>query len=524
MMLNPLHSRFLVLAALIVSTAASVRGEMQLSSVIGDNCVLQRSVKVPVWGRAEPGDEIAVAFAGQDKSTTADRFGRWRVELDPMPASAEGRPLVVTGPDNTVRVDTVYVGDVWLYLSQSWHLGGPPELRVDSASLPPICINASAGVWEHQSHSQRPQMGFGKNGRWSVYKTPGRYFRNDGYYLGLGLARATGAPVGVMGLGASTLESMTPPEGFQAFEDELGPVAATVASWVPQTPRGKQAYLRTLGEIDQWVRQTRATLERSEITHKDIAQPPPLPGPPLYERAPTTHYNFVTHRFTPAAIRGIIIQPKTFNVGDPQYLVKAKALIHGLRAVFGRDDLPVCFVQMHSPGRYELREAKDPNDWVRMRDAQNQLATIPHTTVVATYDLKAPSRSDPDPGLRAAQWAAAVVNDAPIRTGPVYKTHRADGHRIIIEFDNVGQGLMVGKAEAGKPVESAPGATLGGFQLAGPDKQWHDATAAIEGNTVVVTCDDVQRPIAVRYAWSPEPTTANLYSRNGFPTLPFAAP
>jgi len=42
----------------------------------------------------------------------------------------------------------------------------------------------------------------------------------------------------------------------------------------------------------------------------------------------------VTHRFTPAAIRGIIIQPKVFSLGDPQYLIKAKALIHGLRAVF----------------------------------------------------------------------------------------------------------------------------------------------------------------------------------------------
>jgi sialate O-acetylesterase len=233
-------------------------------------------------------------------------------------------------------------------------------------------------------------------------------------------------------------------------------------------------------------------------------------------------YNHVIHRFTPAAVRGIVIQPKVFNVGDPQYGIKAKALIHGLRAVFGRDDLPVCFVQMHSPDRYELREAKDPDDWVRMRDAQRGLAALPHTTVVATYDLKAPGRSEPDVGLRAAQWATAVVKNAAVKTGPIHKTHRADGKRIVVEFENVGQGLMAGKTEPGKPVQAAPGAAPGGFELAGTDGQWHDATAAIAGDTVIVTCDKIERPAAVRYAWSPEPTAANLYNRNGFPALPFA--
>ncbi|MGB2821575.1 MAG: hypothetical protein WBF17_11375, partial [Phycisphaerae bacterium] len=417
-----------------------------------------------------------------------------------------------------IRVAGVHVGDVWLYLSQSWHLGGPEELRADSASPAPICTNASAGVWEHQSHSRRPRAGLDTGGRWSLYKSPGRYFRNDGYYLGLGLARATRAPVGVMGLGASTLESMTPLEGFMAFEDELGQLGRTVTVWTPRTERGRQAYLQGIEAIRDWAEKARRRLREEGVTFRDITQPPRLPGPPDYQRAPTTNYNYVTHRFTPAAIRGIIIQPKTFNVGDPMYLTKAKALIGGLREAFGRGDLPVCFVQMHSPGRYERRETEDPNDWVRMRDAQNHLARIPHTTVIATYDLKSTSRSDPDVGLRAAQWAAAVVGSAPVRTGPTYRKHRVDGGNIVVEFDHVGRGLMIGKAE---PVTNG---RLRGFQLAGADGKWRDAEAAIKGNTVVVTCDKLAKPVSVRYAWSPEPSAANLYNRAGFPALPFASP
>jgi hypothetical protein len=34
----------------------------------------------------------------------------------------------------------------------------------------------------------------------------------------------------------------------------------------------------------------------------------------------------------------------------------------------------------------------------------------------------------------------------------------------------------------------------------------------------------VAGPVSVRYAWSPEPSTANLYNRAGFPALPFASP
>jgi sialate O-acetylesterase len=141
--------------------------------------------------------------------------------------------------------------------------------------------------------------------------------------------------------------------------------------------------------------------------------------------------------------------------------------------------------------------------------------------VVASYDLEASGRSEPDMGLRAAQWAAALVRNEPVKTGPICTGRRIEGGSIVVEFSNVGGGLMVGQARAGKPVQPDSGKPLGGFQVAGQDKKWHDAKAAIKGDTVVVTCDKVEQPAAVRYAWAPEPTDANLYNRDGFPALPF---
>ena len=80
-----------------------------------DGAVLQREAKVPVWGTADAGEAVTVTFAGQSKSATAAADGRWRVDLDPMPASCEGRTLAANG----VAVRDVLVGEVWLCSGQS---------------------------------------------------------------------------------------------------------------------------------------------------------------------------------------------------------------------------------------------------------------------------------------------------------------------------------------------------------------------------------------------------------------------
>ena len=91
-----------------------------VASPFGDHMVLQREKSVVVWGRGLPGDLIRVTFGGQTKETRATDSNQWRVELDPMPASAEGRNLVVeqVGGEKTLFTD-VLVGEVWLAGGQS---------------------------------------------------------------------------------------------------------------------------------------------------------------------------------------------------------------------------------------------------------------------------------------------------------------------------------------------------------------------------------------------------------------------
>jgi sialate O-acetylesterase len=59
------------------------------------------------------------------------------------------------------------------------------------------------------------------------------------------------------------------------------------------------------------------------------------------------------------------------------------------------------------------------------------------------------------------------------------------------------------------------------FEIAGTDQKFYYAKAKLDGNDVVVSCNEVQQPVAVRFAWADNPEDANLFNRDGFPAVPF---
>ena len=73
-------------------------------------------------------------------------------------------------------------------------------------------------------------------------------------------------------------------------------------------------------------------------------------------------------------------------------------------------------------------------------------------------------------------------------SGPVYDSMAVDGKDAVLSFRDVGQGL------------EAKGGALTGFTVAGEDKKFHNATAEIKGDKVVVHSDEVEKPVAVRSA------------------------
>jgi sialate O-acetylesterase len=127
--LRPVVPLLVLLTALYVASGTDElnAGELKPAAVFSNHVVLQRDKPVPVWGRADPGERVAVEFAGQHRETTTGDDGRWSVTLEPLKASAKPRSLVVTaiaadaddGPGRRVEVRDVLVGEVWLGSGQA---------------------------------------------------------------------------------------------------------------------------------------------------------------------------------------------------------------------------------------------------------------------------------------------------------------------------------------------------------------------------------------------------------------------
>jgi sialate O-acetylesterase len=212
------------LSILLLATAATALAEVSLPSVFGPSMVLQRDVSVPVWGTASPGEEIQVTFADQKKTTKASDTGKWRVDLDPMPASkpeAAGETLVVEGK-NRVEFPDVLVGDVWVCSGQSnmqWVLANTDnaEEEIASADLPRIRL-----LRFPQVKALEPQEDI--RASWQVCSPKvARSFSAVGFYFGRKLHQELNVPIGLIqsAWGGTPIESWISTEGLAA-----GPMGA----------------------------------------------------------------------------------------------------------------------------------------------------------------------------------------------------------------------------------------------------------------------------------------------------------
>ncbi len=86
--------------------------------IFSNNMVLQREIKIPVWGKATPGEVITVKFDNKIVSGITNSSGEWKVIL---PEFKAGGPFVlkITGKSDSIIFKNILVGDVWLASGQS---------------------------------------------------------------------------------------------------------------------------------------------------------------------------------------------------------------------------------------------------------------------------------------------------------------------------------------------------------------------------------------------------------------------
>ena len=113
--------RVVLFAVLGLLPGIQVFGDVRLPKVFGNHMVLQRGMKLPVWGWAGAGESITVKLTGKELDLkvegTVDGGGRWKLEL---PVLEAGGPYVMTVlGSSTITLSNVMVGEVWLCSGQS---------------------------------------------------------------------------------------------------------------------------------------------------------------------------------------------------------------------------------------------------------------------------------------------------------------------------------------------------------------------------------------------------------------------
>lgn len=246
--------------------------------------------------------------------------------------------------------------------------------------------------------------------------------------------------------------------------------------------------------------------------HSDVPPEPPCPG--WNSWTPSGLYNAMINPLIPYAIKGAIWYQGESNADRAyQYRTLFPTMITNWRDDWEQGDFPFYWVQLANFGASNADPVE--SDWAELREAQSMTLDLPNTgqavtiDIGDTVDIHPKNKQDVGKRLALIAMAQAYGEDDIVCSGPAYHTMKVEGNKATIYFTHADGGLSVND---GRPVT--------GFAIAGKDRIFHWAQAEISGEQVIVSCEKVPNPIAVRYGWSGNPEV-NLYNRSGLPASPF---
>lgn len=505
----------IVLVLFIACVSSAAAQTLRLPVVIGDHMVLQRDMPVTIWGWASPGQAVEVSFKNQTVTTRADDAGAWRLPLIPMQADAEPATMTITSGDETLTVKDVLVGEVWLCSGQSnmeWRVKGVDHAADEIASA----------RWPQIRHIETPHVPAllpqdDADAEWVVCSpdTVGE-FTAVGYFFGRKLHQELNVPIGLLNCtwGGTRIEPWTPIEGF-AKVPELKDIYEAAEAKRPDSETYHANAVSYLKDLRAWLDASEENLKADKPLTEPAAFPDAL-NPAVDRTTPTALYNGQMAPFVPFTIRGSIWYQGEANRRDGMmYFHKTRALLLGWRELWDRPDLPYYFVQI-APFQYSN---DNPYELPALWEAQARVEKeIEHTGMVVVSDIGNLQDIHPtnkqDVGLRLANMALnrTYGHNNILDSGPRYESMTVEGNKLLVTFENAGESLAV-----------RGGGALNCFELAGESQPWTPAKAEIvTPNTVAVTADGIDKPVAVRFGWH-KLAEPNLTNSVGLPASPFRA-
>ncbi len=498
-----LMNRFALLVSAFLSFVGFSTAAVRLPALLSDRMVIQQELPVQVWGWADPGEEVSVAFRGQQASAVADNAGRWEVYFQPL---AAGGPFEMTiRGSNAIVLRDVYVGEVWIASGQSnmvWPVqrSNDAEKEIAAAKFPEIRYFKVKLV---TADERRDDV----EGEWlAVSPRTAAEFSGVGYFFARHLHEKLGVPFGIV----QSAWGGTPAEAWTTAKTLASD--ASLSSFQQEWTHLLADYPQAAKTYEMALKRWETAAAKAEAAGRQRPRKPPAPRGPGHHHAPSGLFNAMIAPLTPYPIRGTIWYQGENNAnrghGD-LYRRLFKAMILDWRREWGLGPFPFLFVQLANYGRVPQESA-----WPEVREAQAMALDLVNTAMAVTTDIGNPNdihpRNKQEVGRRLAIAARAkVYGESGIAfSGPVFKQATREGRTLRLWFDHLGGGL------------ASRDGTLRGFELAGAGGKYVAATAQIVGANVLLSSPAVDSPVKARYAWAAAPE-GNLFNKAGFPASPF---
>jgi sialate O-acetylesterase len=505
-----------ILTCLLLSPSLLL-AELSVPHFFSDHMILQRERAAAIWGKADAGAEVSVAFKGKSASAKAGADGKWRAEIETGAADASGAVLTISAGKDKIEVQDVLVGEVWFASGQSnmfYTMNRSPEYAgLIAESKHPALRMFNAPLVTAEANQEDIE------GSWKA-ATPETVpdYSAVAFFFARKLHLELGIPVGVIksAWGGKPVETFTSREALNTLPGTKALVDAMLKDEADYDQAKADAAYAT--KLEQWKATMAAAKGKSAEERKRLPKKPDAPKRPLLtEGRPGVLYAAMIHPFVGYTMRGAIWYQGEGNArpGAVPYDQTLPLLINDWRKRWN-DEFSFYYVQLasyHAPST----EPGTPDSWALTQDRMRLvLGTTPKTGMAIINDVGEANDIHPknkkDPGERLARWALAKdYGKELIYSGPLFKSSEVKDGAIRVTFDQSGAGL-----------KSRDGGALKRFEIAGADKKWKWADAKIYGkDAVVVSSAEVKAPVAVRYAWAANPEGANLVNSDGLPASVF---
>ncbi len=469
-----------ILVALVAFAAVSGAQPLQLANIFSDHAVLQRGNWIPVWGWGKPGAKVEVtgSWNGVTQKTTVEADGSWHVSLPARYCEGTDLLLTVKSGKETIERKDIALGEVW------------------------ICSG--------QSNMEMPLRGFG-------------FQEVEGATEAIMGAPATSRNIRVFDI--KTPKCTEPIKDVEAtWKYSSSEVAAETSAVGYFFAKRLQAALDVPvgiivnawggSRIEPWM--TKETINAAGLTQQELDEVYAIQEQP--DRWPETPELIWNGRVKPIvgyAAKGIIWYQGCSNIGQRCYDKLQKAMVEMWRREWN-SDLPLIFTLLapHDHGDADGR-------W-RPFFVENQLHTeqiLDKSWAVCTETIGNKVTVHPSQKKEVADMMVqrALQNVYGVNPGFCIELPRPQS----VEYVPDGS-VKVRLSYVWSNLQSISARDIVGFELAGEDRQFHLAQAEVDwdGQTIVIKCPDVPKPVAVRYSWR-NWMGSNLHTSYGIPVPPF---